>query len=89
MPTVLGYIVQYFNEDDFTLYHGPMKLHKEYKDAFAKAEELYKGYLQSHNEIYEGPFEVAKPTKQQAHDQGSVVVFRSADMLIWIDIVVD
>lgn len=89
MTTHLGYIVQVQDEEDFTPYHGAMKLYRSFDDALAYAEELYRGYLEIHSEEYEGPFEVSRATKYQCDVAGSVLVFRSLNCYIWIDHIVE
>lgn len=87
---VLGYIVQYSDEDDYTVWHGFVKLFRNYTDALERANELYRGYMEKeHNVVFEGPFEVHKPTKKDCDNQGSVVVFESRNFIVWIDCVVD
>lgn len=88
--TVLGYVVQYSNEDDYTVYHGFLKLFKHFSDALESANDQYRGYMQTFpNEQFDGPFEVHKPTKKQCDAQGSVVVFQSKSFIVWIDCIVD
>lgn len=89
MSTLLGYIVQSQNDDDFTPYHGQMKLYRSFQDALTQAKELVGLYLESHLEGYDGPFDSHSPSKKQCDDAGSVVVFRSANCIIWIDKVVE
>ncbi len=38
---IIGYIVQYSNEDDYTIYHGFMKLFRVFSEAIEHATELY------------------------------------------------
>lgn len=86
---VLGYIVQYSNEDDYTVYHGFMRLHRSFQDALEHAKEYYRGYLEMFAEPETQIFEVHTPTKKQCEERGSVVVFESAEFLVWIDCVVE
>ena len=89
MSTLLGYIVQYQNDDDYTPYHGTIKLHRVFHDALVQARETMAAYLETHIETYDGPFDTHTPSKKQCDDAGSVVVFRSADCTIWIDRIVE
>ena len=89
MPLTLGFVVQVRDEEDYTPYKGFLKLHKHFSSALLAAQELYKGYLETHEEAYEGPYEVLTPTKKQCQDAGSVMIFRSRDCCIWIDAVVE
>ena len=86
---VLGYIVQYSNEEDYTVYHGFVKLHRTFTSALEQAKDIYRGYLENNQEQFDEPFEVCKPTKKQCDDAGSVIVFRSRDMIVWIDCVIE
>lgn len=86
---VLGYIVQYANEDEYTVYHGFKKLFKVYSEALENANELYRGYLETTHGEYDGPFLSHKPTKKECDNQGSVVVFENRQLIVWIDAVVE
>lgn len=88
MPAI-GYIVQYSNEDDYTVYHGFVKLHRTFTSALEQAKDIYGGYMENNQEQFQEPFEVSKPTKKQCDDAGSVVVFRSHGMIVWIDCVIE
>ncbi len=89
MPPCLGYIVQVRDEEDYTPYRGFLRIHRHFSAAVQHAQELYRSYLELHQEAYDGPFEVQTPTKKQCDDAGSVLVFRSRDCWIWIDGVVE
>jgi hypothetical protein len=86
--TPIGYIVQYSNEDDYTVYHGFMRLHRHFSAALESAIEQYRSYLQSHEEVV-GHFQTKTPTKKQCDEQGSVIVFESREYIVWIDCVVE
>jgi hypothetical protein len=86
---ILGYIVQYDKEDDFTSYHGFVKLFRQFSDAVAHAEEMYRDYLHHTDGAIDQHFEIYRPTKRDCDERGSVVVFRGSEYLIWIDCVVD
>ena len=87
---VIGYIVQYSNEDDYTVYHGFVKLFRSFSAALEHAAELYRSYLETQpQEQFDGPFETHKPTKKQCDSQGSVVVFESKAYIVWIDCVLE
>ncbi len=87
--TVLGYIVQYTNEEEYTVYHGFQKLHKHFSDALEHGKELYRGFLSINDERYDGPFKHYSPTKKECDAQGSVLVFESSSYIVWIDAVVE
>jgi hypothetical protein len=86
---ILGYIVQYSNEDDYTVYHGFKKLFKVYSEALENANEFYRSYLETMNVEHDGPFLAHKPTKKDADNQGSVVVFESRHLIVWVDTVIE
>lgn len=85
----IGYIVQYSDEDDYTVYHGFMKLHRHFSDALEHATEYYRSYLTSHDDTEVGQFQTKTPTKKQCDEQGSVTVFESRGYIVWIDCVVE
>jgi len=89
MSTLLGYIVQYQNDEEYTPYHGHIKLHRFFQHALEHAKEVMTVYLETHLEGYDGPFDVYSPTKKNCDDAGSAVVFRSANCTIWIDRIVE
>lgn len=89
MSRHLGYIVQSQNDEDYTPYHGNVRLYTSFQEAFTKAKEFIGLYLKVHHENYDGPFDVHTPSKKQCDDAGSVVVFRSPSCIIWIDRVVE
>lgn len=86
---ILGYIVQYSNEDDYTIYHGFMKLYRHFSDALEHAKELARGFLEVNNDGHDGPFQMHTPTKKNCDAQGSVIVFESAAYIVWIDAIVE
>lgn len=86
---ILGYIVQYSNEDDYTVYHGFMRLYRHFSEALEHAEDLARGFLETFTEEHGGPFQMRKPTKKECDVQGSVTVFESRAYVVWIDCVVE
>lgn len=86
---VLGYIVQYSNEDEYTVYTGFKKLFRVYSEAFENAKEFFRGYLEQHDELRNQPFQTHKPAKKDCDVQGSVVVFESPQLIVWIDAVIE
>ncbi len=85
----IGYIVQYSDDDDYTVYHGFVKLHKIFSEAVDAAKDIYRGYLERAAENFDGPFTSRIPTKKDCDGAGSVVVFQSRDFIVWIDCVVE
>ena len=86
---VVGYIVQYSNEEDYTVYHGFMRLHRSFQAALEHAKDHYRGYLETLPEPETEIFEVHTPTKKECDERGSVVVFECAAFVVWIDCVVE
>lgn len=89
MTSVLGYIVQYSDDEAYTPYHGAVKLHRKFQNAMENAQEIVRSYLEARDEEHEGPFESYKPTKQNCDSAGSVIVFRSRQFILWIDCIVE
>lgn len=86
---IVGYIVQYEKDGDFTAYHGFVRLYHHFSSALAHAVDMYRTYLETTDGAIDFNFEVNQPIKRACDEQGSVVVFRSPEYLIWIDCVVD
>ncbi len=85
----LGYIVQYSNEEEYTVYHGFVKLYRKFSDALEAAKLLSQGFMEMNDEAYDGPFKSHTPTKQDCDAQGSALVFESPGYIVWIDCVVE
>jgi hypothetical protein len=86
---ILGYVVQYSNEDDYTIYHGGLKLYRNFSEALENAHELARAYLEVHGEQFTEPFEMRKPAKRDCDAAGSVVIFQSREYIVWIDCILD
>jgi hypothetical protein len=87
--TVIGYIVQFSDEDEYTVYHGFMRLYRHFSEARDHAGELAAAYLTNHHETEVGQFEARNPTKKQCDDQGSVTVLECRGYIVWIDCVIE
>lgn len=85
MSEVLGYIVNYFDEEEMWPYHGCQRLYKVFSHAYEAALAKAQAYMHANNEQYDGPFELHRPSKQECDNQGSAVVFRSERYWVWID----
>jgi hypothetical protein len=84
---VLGYIVQHFDEDSLTP-NGPGKrLFTEFEEALEHAKELVRDWYEKNTESTDGPVEFYTITQKTVEDQHSALVFRSAVVFIWIEIV--
>ncbi len=85
---ILGYIVQYFHEDRFMPDTGFKHLYKSYSDALSYAKSQMTGYLNSFPNGLQGPYEAHTPTKKQTDADGYAIVFRDADIQIWIEAII-
>jgi hypothetical protein len=85
---ILGYVVQYFNEDSFLPETGFKHLHKHFNQALESAKARVHDYCNQFQEGLVGPFELLSPTKKQADSDGHVIVFRNAEVQIWIEVIV-
>ena len=84
---ILGYIVQYFDEDSLTP-NGPGKrLFTEFETAHQHAKDLIMDWYTSNSPSLDGPVERYDVTKIMVEAQHSALVFRSAQVFIWIEIV--
>ena len=85
---IIGYIVQHSNEDEYTVYTGYKKLFRFYSEALENAKEFFRAALEQ-NEQGHHPFLTHTPTKKNCDTQGSVVVFESPQLIVWIDAVIE
>ena len=85
----IGYIVQFSDEDSYTVYSGFKKLFRVFSQALEHAKALSQGYLESHAETEIYPFKSYTPTKKECDNQGTVVVFENSQYIVWIDCVVE
>ncbi len=84
---VLGYILQYLDEESL-IPNGPGKrLYTDFDEILNDAQELIQKWYESNTEQGDGPVEYNKLTKAIVDAQHSAMVFRSRDVLIWIEIV--
>lgn len=84
---LLGYIVQYFDEDSLTP-NGPGKrLFTDFDSAYQHAKDLVMDWYTSNSPKFDGPVERYDITKTIVESQHSALVFRSAQVFIWLEIV--
>lgn len=84
---ILGYIVQYLDEESLTP-NGPGKrLFTDFQEALNHAHELIHTWHETNTPQSDGPIEYNKTTKQMVDAQHSALVFRSREVFIWIEIV--
>ncbi len=83
----VGYIVQYFDEDSLTP-NGPGKrLFTNFEEALEHAKELLQKWYEHNTEKADGPVEFYPISQKITDAQHSAMVFRSASVFIWIEIV--
>jgi hypothetical protein len=85
---ILGYVVQYFDEDKFLPETGYKILHKTFSQALNSAKSRMQDYLISVQQNLE-PYEYNTPSKKDADSNGYVVVFRNPQIQIWIEVIVE
>ena len=84
---VLGYILQYLDEESLTP-NGPGKrLYTDFDEILNDAHELIHKWYETNTEQNDGPVEYYKITKEMVDVQQSVLVFRSREVFVWIEIV--
>ena len=83
----LGYIVQYFDEDSL-IPNGPGKrLFTNFEEALEHAKELVRSWYEKNTEAADGPVEFYTVTQTIVDNQHSAMIFRSACVFIWIEII--
>jgi hypothetical protein len=85
---ILGYIVQYFDEDKLMPETGYKHLYKTHSEAVSYAKARMSEYILSIPVHDVGPFEAHTPTKKQTDDDGFSIVFRNTEIQIWIEAIV-
>ena len=85
---ILGYIVQKFDEEMLSPPIGAKILFTRFSDAIAHAKEIYQNYLGQFEDVDIGPFEFYSPKKEHVDLGGGAMVFRSRDIQVWIDAVI-
>jgi hypothetical protein len=86
---ILGYIVQFFNEECFMPETGYKHLFKSFSQALEHAKMKFQDYVMVNPDVLEGYYDLYTPAKKQADENGYVVVFRSPDVQIWIEVIVE
>jgi hypothetical protein len=83
----LGYILQYLDEESLTP-NGPGKrLYTQFEEIINDAHELIQKWYETNTPQGDGPIEYHTVTKSMIDAQQSVLLFRSRDVFIWIEIV--
>lgn len=85
---ILGYIVQSLDENILAPPIQARRLFTHFSEAIQHAKELYGHYMEDHTDEIAGPFEVYSPTKKHIDFAGGALVFRSRDLHIWIDCII-
>lgn len=87
MIKIIGYILQYFDEESL-IPNGPGKrLYTEFEEVLNDAHELIQKWHETNTELSDGPIEYQNITKAMVDAQHSVLMFRSREVFIWIEIV--
>ncbi len=83
----VGYIVQYLDEESLNP-NGPGKrLYTRFEEALIDAKELIMKWYETNTEKADGPVEYYEVTQAIVDNQHSALVFRSAWVFIWIEII--
>ncbi len=83
----VGYIVQYFDEDSLTP-NGPGKrLFTKFQEALDHAKELVSSWYEKNTEGADGPVELYTINQKMVDAQHSALLFRSAVVFIWIEVI--
>ena len=85
---IVGYIVQYFNEEQLMPETGYKHLYKSFNQALESAKARVQEYLVQHDEMLAEPLEIHTPTKKQTDSDGYSIVFRNVEIQIWIEVIV-
>lgn len=85
---ILGYIVQYFNEDSLLPETGYKHLHKTHSEALAYARSRIQEYINTYPHILLDPHELHTPPKKQTDEFGYSIVFRNSEIQVWIEVVI-
>jgi hypothetical protein len=87
MVKTVGYILQYFDEESL-IPNGPGKrLYTDFDQVLNDAHELIQKWYEINTDANDGPVEYQKVTQAMVDAQQSVLMFRSRDVFIWIEIV--
>lgn len=87
MIKIIGYILQYLDEDSLTP-NGPGKrLYTDFSEVLNDAHELIQTWYEHNSEANDGPVEYYKITEEMMQAQHSALLFRSREVFIWIEIV--
>lgn len=86
---ILGYIVQYFNEDNLLPETGYKHLYKTYSEALSYGRTRVQEYIAAYENILAEPYEMHSPTKKQTDDAGYSIVFRNSEIQVWIEVVIN
>jgi hypothetical protein len=85
---ILGYVVQYFDEDKFMPETGYKILHKHFSQALDSAKSRLQDYITNYQDGLVGHYELHTPTKKEVDSNGYVVVFRNSQIQIWIEVII-
>lgn len=81
----IGYIVQFYDEDSVSPHGTGKQLYQRFEDALAVAKTLVDDWMDFQYTPAEGPVEYFKPSQSHVDDRITGLVFRSANVLVWIE----
>jgi hypothetical protein len=87
MVKILGYILQYLDEESLIPYGPGKRLYTDFEEVLNDTHELIHKWYELNTPLNDGPIEYQKVTKAMVDAQHSALVFRSREVFIWIEIV--
>lgn len=84
---VLGYIVQFYDEDSVAPHGTGKQLFREFQDAKSYAITMAREWYAKNYEPIEGPVEWHEISKDLLDTLKGALVFTSSNVLIWIEVV--
>jgi hypothetical protein len=87
MAKLLGYIVQYYDDDSLVPYGPGKRLFTNYTDALDHAKEIRFKWLSENNPDIEKPVRMEDPTEEYVQIYHYGIVLESAAVNLWIETV--
>lgn len=82
---IIGYIVQFYDEDSVSPHGTGKQLYRHFQDALVMAKEHANQWMDFQYTPAEGPIQYFTPKQSDVDNRISGLVFRSANVLIWIE----
>ena len=83
----IGYIVQFYDEDSVSPHGTGKELFRRFEDALQYANTLAKTWLEKEYAPVEGAYELLTPSENNVINRISGLVFRCAQILVWIEVI--